>query len=465
MDKKEMSTYPNFTTFGDTDKVFGYSSTGGFGYYPASMINRKGYACRRWNISNGTPVGEAYGNIDYLRDLPGLLGLGCYLVSANRERRKLNPANHYQFADGTAALLDGTMGDYMWCWNAHYYAWWIEGGYYYEAVSLNPIIGKYNYRIPEGGTSALGIGVVDRTNNKLVSVINSTAQYRGGNNDAAKDGTYRTLLGRGASSLSSIDFGTLARAKGEGWEAYWYTHSAVIGYLTRIILGTRNIQTAYNASKDANGLYQGGLGAGVSSFGQWGTWENFPFIPTSVGVDLGDACGVSNYAVTDAGGATVYTAPVPCFFGLKNFFGHISRWSRGDLVNKLANGSGDVYVATSLYAAFNAGTVAGLLKAATVPQLATAGWSYIMTLSMQNLCHLPTLAGASDSTYYCDGFYNDNAASGLRCPRRGGDADHGGLDGCECVYVDGAPSGANANVSSPLCYSKEDVSPVPTLML
>jgi len=105
------------------------------------------------------------------------------------------------------------------------------------------------------------------------------------------------------------------------------------------------------------------------------------------------------------------------------------------------------------------------LKAATVPYLATAGWSYIMTLSMQNLCHLPTLAGASDSTYYCDGFYNDNAASGLRCPSRGGRAGDGGMDGCECVGVSDAPADASAGVSSPLCYSKEDVSPVPTLML
>ena len=67
-------------------------------------------------------------------------------------------------------------------------------GYYYEAVSMNPIIGKYNYVISRRGTSAIGHGVVDRLNNKLVSYINSDAQFRGGDNDAAKDGTHRTFL-------------------------------------------------------------------------------------------------------------------------------------------------------------------------------------------------------------------------------------------------------------------------------
>ena len=58
-------------------------------------------ACRRWNRTQGTPLGEAYGNIEALRSLPSDLGLGCYLVSNDRQRRKLDPTNHYRFADGS----------------------------------------------------------------------------------------------------------------------------------------------------------------------------------------------------------------------------------------------------------------------------------------------------------------------------------------------------------------------------
>ena len=45
-----------------------------------SIVN-KHVAIRRWKRGQGTPVGESYGNIDFLRDLPSVIGLGCYLVS------------------------------------------------------------------------------------------------------------------------------------------------------------------------------------------------------------------------------------------------------------------------------------------------------------------------------------------------------------------------------------------------
>jgi len=60
----------------------------------------KHIAIRRWKRGQGTPVGEAYGNIDFLRDLPSVTGLGCYLVSVDRSRRKLDPTNHRRFIRG-----------------------------------------------------------------------------------------------------------------------------------------------------------------------------------------------------------------------------------------------------------------------------------------------------------------------------------------------------------------------------
>ena len=73
----ELSTIDDLSTMGDGDKVFGYSKAKkDVGWFPSHLISRKGYACRRWDETLSTPVGEAYGNIDYLRDLPYLLGLG-----------------------------------------------------------------------------------------------------------------------------------------------------------------------------------------------------------------------------------------------------------------------------------------------------------------------------------------------------------------------------------------------------
>ena len=427
-----------------------------------SIVN-KHIAIRRWKRSLSTPVGEAYGNIDFLRELPSLLGLGCYLVSLDRSRRKLDPTNHHRFADGSPAALDGTMGDYLWCWNAHYYAWWVDSTYYYEAVSLTPIPGRQNYYIPAGGTSALGAGVIDRTTNTLVSVVSNDAKYRGGNNDANKDGKYNTFLGKVATYLPAATFGSYARKKGEGWEAGWYVANAVVGYLYRIIMGTRHAQSAFNPNKDANGLYQGGTGVGVTdAAGWWNTdFGYYPFLPTSAGIELGDAVGVSDYDVIGADGTKKQTMHIPCFLGLKNFYGHIGLIERGALMNKLSDGSADYYVAPSLYSEFNINSIDGLIKAAKVPANSPAGWKYITEMSMQNLCCAPTVATGTPETYYADGWYNDNATSGLRCPFRRGAASNGAAAGLACLLGSTAVTSAYVYWSSPLCYFAEDVSPVP----
>ena len=427
-----------------------------------SIVN-KHIAIRRWKRSLSTPVGEAYGNIDFLRELPSILGLGCYLVSLDRSRRKLDPTNHHRFADGSPAALDGTMGDYLWCWNAHYYAWWVDSTYYYEAVSLTPIPGRQNYYIPAGGTSALGAGVIDRTTNTLVSVVSNDAKYRGGNNDANKDDKYNTFLGKVATNLPAATFGSYARKKGQGWEAGWYVANAVVGYLYRIIMGTRHAQSAFNPNKDANGLYQGGTGVGVTdAAGWWNTdFGYYPFLPTSAGIELGDAVGVSDYDVIGADGTKKQTMHIPCFFGLKNFYGHIGLIERGALMNKLSDGSADYYVAPSLYSEFNINSIDGLIKAAKVPANSPAGWKYITEMSMQNLCCAPTVATGTSETYYADGWYNDNATSGLRCPFRRGPASSGANAGLACLHGDVAVTNANLYWSSPLCYFAEDVSPVP----
>lgn len=141
-------------------------------------------AVRRWNNTLSTPLGEAVGDLDFLRELPRILGLGCYLVDDDLTKRKLHRDNHNFYEDGTPAMLDGTEGQYMFCWGAFYFTTWEEGDYTYEAVSLQPIIGKKSYYIPAGGYSAIGHGVIDRTNLTLCSVVNSDPRYRGGGNVA-----------------------------------------------------------------------------------------------------------------------------------------------------------------------------------------------------------------------------------------------------------------------------------------
>lgn len=464
----DLSTLESLAQVEASDKILGYSVSGNkFGFVPVSMVTQGGYACRRWDMTKSTPVGEAYGNIDYLRELPSLLGLGCYLVDKNHGRRKLDPTNHYKFATGETAKLDGSMGDYMWGWGTKwYYSWWVEGNYYYEAASLKPIPGHENYVIPVASTSALGVSVVDRENLELVSVVNNSAKYRGGTNDATKDSAFDSFLGQAATNLDAATFGSYARKKGDGWEAYWYAHSAVIGILFRIIFGTRNMQAAYNANKDANGLYQGGLGAGVT--GGWpASFNGRPFLPTSVGIELGDKCGEVTAQVRNSSGNVERTYKVPVFFGLKNCFGYLGRWGRGELINKTASGGGDIYVLPRIYSTYSMNSLSGLVKAGSIPAAAVASqWEFIQTLSMYRLGHFPTVCGTTptESTYYCDAFYNDNAVSGLRVPFRGGFASSAGHCGPESFSASNGVSAAHASCGSPLCESAEDWDTTPVLV-
>lgn len=49
-------------------------------------------AGRYWNTGNATPTAAGhYGSLQALRDLPAKLGLGRYLVTDDRKKRKLDP--------------------------------------------------------------------------------------------------------------------------------------------------------------------------------------------------------------------------------------------------------------------------------------------------------------------------------------------------------------------------------------
>ena len=118
-----------------------------------------------------------------------------------------------------------------------------------------------------------------------------------------------------------------------------------------------------------------------------------------------------------------------------------------------------------MYSSYSMSSLSGLTKVATVPAAAVAStWEYAKQLSMQNLCHVPTVTGATSSTFYCDGFYNDNAVSGLRVPSRGGLAGYGGFAGLECLSVSHGVSSSYASYGSPLCEAAEDWDTTPVLV-
>lgn len=423
-------------------------------------------AGRVWNEDNGTPKAESYyGSVKALRDLPKRLGLGRYIVKDDRTRRKLDPNDSRKYLDGTPAALDGTEGQCMWCWNGFYANVWHEGSRLIKAVTFDgPVGNDISIWIPAGGISWLGAGVMDRTEQKLCSLISDDERYRGGGGTALDASKYTkapaaespqiTMLGMPATNISTTNFGTYARKRGEGWEANWFVARFVVEFLFEVIMGTENSQEAFNASKDADGLYQGGFGTGVTDMPDWGNYNGtYPVIPTSVGLEAGDGVCLVPYNLPDASGGTYKTFNVPVFFGLVGAgFGNLWQWMRG-LIMDAGEEKSLVYVAPSMYAAYDPNTVAGKIMVAECPRV--SGW--IMRKSYRGLCCMPTDIGGSTTVRYSDYFSTiAEISKGLRVRVAGGNASGGTLTGASCTNANDTATAAKANHSAPLCYFEED---------
>ena len=427
-------------------------------------------AGRVWNEDNGTPKAESYyGSVKALRDLPKRLGLGRYLVKDDRTRRKLDPNDSRKYLDdGSTANLDGRDGQCMWCWNGFYANIWHEGSRLIKAVTFDgPVGNDISIWIPAGGISWLGAGVMDRTEMKLCSLISDDERYRGGGGTALDASKYTkapadttpqiTMLGMPATHISTTNFGTYARKRGEGWEANWFVARFVVEFLFEIIMGTENSQEAFNANKDTNGLYQGGFGTGVTDMPDWGNYNGwYPVIPTSVGLEAGDGVCLVEYKLPQTNGVdgdTFKTFNVPVFFGLVGAgYGNLWQWVRG-LIMDAGEEKSLVYVSPSMYSAYDPNTVNDKIMVAECPRV--SGW--ITRKSYKGICCMPTAIGGSPTLRYSDHFYtNSETSKGLRVRAAGGNANGGTAAGASCTNAYGTAAGANATYSAPLCYFEED---------
>ena len=426
-------------------------------------------AGRVWNEDNGTPKAESYyGSVKALRDLPKRLGLGRYLVTDDRKKKKLDPKDSTKYLDGSPAKLDGSEGQCMWCWNGFYANIWHEGSRLIKAVTFDkPVGGETSVWIPAGGISWLGAGVMDRTNQKLCSLVSDAEQYRGGSGAALNPASYPkapgadspqiTMLGMPATKIDMTNFGNYARKRGEGWEANWFVARFVVEFLFEVIMGTENSQAAFNADKDENGLYQGGFGKGVTDMPDWNGYNGFyPVIPTSVGLEAGDGVCLVSFSLPHTEGTegeAYKTFNVPVFFGLVGAgFGNLWQWTRG-LIIDAGEEKSLVYVTPSMYADYDPNTVADKIMVAECPQVE----GYIKRKSYQGLCCMPTEVGGSETIRFADYFYtNAKTSKGLRVRAAGGGAHYGAAAGASSALASAAATFVYAYCSAPLCYFEED---------
>lgn len=361
---------------------------------------------------------------------------------------------------GAAADLTGASGMVMVEIPEHYRKFEFDGTTITALISLIQLPGFHKVRkIYRSAYEA----TVERSTHKLASVVNTTADYRGGNNTAAWDDTYRSELGRPATSISLTNFRAYARNRGtaglngNGWNCDLYEAAVNTYWLYVIEYANLNCQAPFTSELTEQGYHKGGLGDGVTTLtdAKWSAFNGYnPFIPCGITNELGNRTGVVDYAMPEEYGATL-TVHVPSYRGIENPFGHVWSWTDGLHVQAQsaeAGGKSILYRAVDDNPAnfqdsnYNGYEVRGELPRSNgyVKQLVCGEYGEIMPLKI----------GGSATTYICDYFYQNPPASGtaLKGVSFGGAAHNGAAAGLACAYTYYAPSYSGAYIGSRLCF-------------
>ena len=237
---------------------------------------------------------------------------------------------------GAAAKLDGTDGQVMVEIPAHYRKFEVDGTKFRCLLSEHALPGFH--LVPLAYRSAYE-AAVDRTVSatpKLASVVNTSTAFRGGNNTAGWDGTYSSLLGRPATTISLTNFRAYARNRGMQARtgpvgiATFTRYKKLAGGFYAVEYANFNCQLAYNAEPTSEGYKQGGLGPGVTTVSNWDGYNRYtPFVPCGVTNPLGNKTGVVDYAYKRRNGRPFLPFAYPATEVWKNPFGHVWSWTDG----------------------------------------------------------------------------------------------------------------------------------------
>jgi len=370
----------------------------------------------------------------------------CILNDAGVVVYYLHDDNSALKSDGTPADLTGATGQVMVHIPSYYRKFTTIGNFNYVDFSLFQFEGAT--RIPEKFVSAYK-ATVNRTNNKLSSVVNLTADYRGGNNNATLDANPNTQLGKPASFISRTNFNLYAQNRGANWRDMRYHVRKDIFWLITCEYATRNHQTAVNNTLTAQGFKQGALGAGPTNLGvEWNTFnEYYPVYPCGSTNSLGNKSGEVAINFTDypTAGLTKATQ-ANSYRGVENFFGDIWEWTNGANI-KVNNNLAEVFVSNdnnvsdTLYTNYR--------KVGEMPY--NDGYIKSIIFGAEGDILPLNTTGGSSTTYFSDYYYQSNPASEvLRGLRFGGDADSGA--NAAGASSANAPSIATSNVGSRLCF-------------
>ena len=355
----------------------------------------------------------------------------------------LDPNDWSKKADGGNSVLDGTDGTVRVHIPKFYGKSGVEGTKRWVRMSTIKMDNTW-IEIPEMLVDAYR-STVDTTVSatpKAVSVVNTTAQFRGGGNRTANDtyldtDAFRSDLGKPRTNISRANMRTYATNAGSEMLCYEY-YKWIFYWAWVIEYATFNSQATYNAELTADGYHQGGLGPGITDWNNnangWSGYNGtYPITPCGYCNDIGNFTGIKELVIPETVVDESTTVPtktfkVPRWRGFDNPFGDI--WTNLDgiiLERTAANQPSSVYTTSNPSAFGDDNTAKGKMTVAG-KEIASDGYTKDFDLGSKGEI-IPSVVGGSATTYMCDYHWCNAASTSLRTLFVGGRADLGGNAG------------------------------------
>ena len=360
----------------------------------------------------------------------------------------LDPNDWSKKADGGNSVLDGTDGTVRVHIPKFYGKSGVEGTKRWVRMSTIKMDNTW-IEIPEMLVDAYR-STVDTTVSatpKAVSVVNTTAQFRGGGNRTANDtyldtDAFRSDLGKPRTNISRANMRTYATNAGSEMLCYEY-YKWIFYWAWVIEYATFNSQATYNAELTADGYHQGGLGPGITDWNNnangWSGYNGtYPITPCGYCNDIGNFTGIKELVIPETVVDESTTVPtktfkVPRWRGFDNPFGDI--WTNLDgiiLERTAANQPSSVYTTSNPSAFGDDNTAKGKMTVAG-KEIASDGYTKDFDLGSKGEI-IPSVVGGSATTYMCDYHWCNAASTSLRTLVVGGYAYDGGLAGLGYFY-------------------------------
>ena len=360
----------------------------------------------------------------------------------------LDPNDWSKKADGGNSVLDGTDGTVRVHIPKFYGKSGVEGTKRWVRMSTIKMDNTW-IEIPEMLVDAYR-STVDTTVSatpKAVSVVNTTAQFRGGGNRTANDtyldtDAFRSDLGKPRTNISRANMRTYATNAGSEMLCYEY-YKWIFYWAWVIEYATFNSQATYNSELTADGYHQGGLGPGITDWNNnangWSGYNGtYPITPCGYCNDIGNFTGIKELVIPETVVDESTTVPtktfkVPRWRGFDNPFGDI--WTNLDgiiLERTAANQPSSVYTTSNPSAFGDDNTAKGKMTVAG-KEIASDGYTKDFDLGSKGEI-IPSVVGGSATTYMCDYHWCNAASTSLRTLVVGGRAFSGGYAGLGYFY-------------------------------